>query len=131
MADANLEGHLAIILEIFERAAWKELWQGLNVQVVSFEALGLPRNLPDDILWRILQKRDVILFTGNRNKHGPNSLEEAIRDGNTSASPPVITLANPGRFIADRRYAERTAEKLIERLCEIEYLRGVGRIYIP
>ena len=99
--------------------------------VLSFEGLGLPHNLPDDILWRIVQARDIILFTGNRNQHGPNSLEAAIRAGNTPASLPVITLANPKRFIADRRYAERAAEKFIDRLYEIEDFRGTGRIYIP
>src|SRR5208283_2772487 len=106
MADANLEGHLAIILEIFERDEWCELWLELKMPVLSFEDLGLPHNLPDDILWRIVQARDIILFTGNRNQHGPNSLEAAIRAGNTPASLPVITLANPKRFIADRSYAE-------------------------
>ena len=43
----------------------------------------------------------------------------------------LFLLADPGRVLNDRAYAEGVAEMLLERLLDIDLYRGVGRIYLP
>jgi hypothetical protein len=54
-----------------------------------------------------------------------------IRGQNLPDSLPVVTLANPQRILRDRHYAEKVAERLLERLIAIEDFRGTGRLYVP
>ena len=98
---------------------------------MAFESLGLARDAADKLVWQRCQERDVVLVTANRNRRGPDSLEETIRTLNTRQSLPVITIASPERIARDRAYAERVAERLLEFLMSIESYRGVGRLYVP
>jgi hypothetical protein len=77
------------------------------------------------------QKHEIVLFTGNRNEEGPESLETTIRLHNQANSLPVITLSNPKRFRRDRRYIHRVAEQLLDTLQRLENYRGAGRVYVP
>jgi hypothetical protein len=77
------------------------------------------------------QRERLVLVTGNRNADEPDSLELVIRDENQPDSLPVVTLANPQRITRDRPYAEKVAERLLERLIAIDDFRGAGRIYVP
>jgi hypothetical protein len=79
----------------------------------------------------VCQQRQVILITANRNEDGPDSLETTIRDSSTSVSLPVFTLANVDRIRLSSAYAEQVAEQLIDRMMNLESVRGAGRIWLP
>ena len=131
LADVNIEGHVTRVLARCGAEPWRELWEWLGIRVATFDGLGLPRDISDRALWTVCQESDVVLITGNRNRHGPDSLETTIRTLNTLQSFPVVTLANPNRLLRDPQYADRVAEKLIDTFFDIEKLRGAGRVYIP
>ena len=131
LADNDVRRQVEVLLHIFETEAWREVWRHLNIQLLSFEILGIPRSASDADLWRQCQNREVILITANRNDDGPESLESTIRAFNKANNLPVFTLANPKRLLDDRDYAERVAERLLEYLLEIDTIRGTGRLYIP
>jgi len=131
MADNNVEGHLKDLVELLIRGTWGWLWDLLKIHIETFETLGLARNSPDLIVWQTCQRCGVILFTGNRNEEGPESLEAAIRTLNQLDSLPVITLSNPTRFGWDRDFQERVAAKLMEYLVYLDDHRGAGRLYVP
>jgi len=106
LADANCEGHLALLLRLFQEG-WRH---------------GV---------WEACQREQVILLTANRNDDGPDSLEATIQQHNTPASLPVFTLANEQRVLRDRLYAEAVADRLLELLFDIDSYRGTGRLYLP
>jgi hypothetical protein len=131
MADHNIERHFQVLIGICSSPEWAEIWASLACEVDSLERLGLPNETADVELWQLCQERGVVLITGNRNADGPTSLEAAIRTLRTDGSLPVITLSDPDRFLIDRDYAHAATERLLERLLDLENLRGTGRLYIP
>src|SRR5262249_14704691 len=110
---------------------WHDLWNALGLSVETFPTLGLPDDAPDALIWRTCQREQIVLITGNRNKRGPDSLEATIRNENQPDSLPVVTIADPDRVVQDRLYAEKVAERLLEKLIAIDDFRGTGRIYVP
>jgi len=110
---------------------WQEVWLSLNLQVFTFEDLGLLRDVPDSVLWQACQERQVLLNTRNRNAGGPDSLEATIRLQNTPEHLPVFTLANADRIRKNQAYAELVVERLLEYLLDIDNFRGTGRLYLP
>lgn len=131
LADNDVDGHWRYILELLQQEPWREFWAEMGFAVHTFETLGLPRDTCDSELWRECQKRQIILITGNRNRAGPDSLEAEIQTHNSSGCLPVLTLANRQRILRDTDYAQRTAERLLEYLFDIDKLRGAGRLYVP
>lgn len=131
LADVNLRAQFRALVSRFLSEPWRDLWREMAFSVESFSGLGLPRNTPDSDLWRFCQQNDLVLVTGNRNGKGKDSLEATIEEANTLDSLPVFTLANPDRILRDRAYADRTADRFLEYLVEIDRYRGVGRIYLP
>ena len=131
LADANCEGHLALLLRLFQQHWRQEVWEFLRLVQVSFADLGLPPDASDREVWEVCQRVQVILVTANRNEAGPESLEATIQQQNTPQSLPVFTLANDQRVLRDRQYAETVANRLIEALFDIDSYRGTGRIYLP
>jgi hypothetical protein len=131
LADNDVEGQLKVLLSILRGETWRELWDELNCTVHGFESLGLLRTISDSQLWHLCQQQQIVLVTGNRNKTDSNSLEATILAHNKPESLPVFTLAVPKRIKTKRSYAERVAAKLLERLFDLEELRGTGRIYLP
>ncbi|MGA2700185.1 MAG: ACP S-malonyltransferase [Isosphaeraceae bacterium] len=131
LADGNVEGHFKVLMRVLEAPTWRELWTALEIEIVTFEHLGLAKQVADQLLWRTCQKQDVVLITGNRNAEGPESLEAVIRVENTNESLPVLTIADPTRIYTDRAYTELVAERLLEVLMDLDGLRGTGRIYVP
>jgi hypothetical protein len=130
LSDHNIEGHLNALIAFWESGPLREFWDDLDLSVETFESLGIPTDIADSTLWQICQNREIILFTANRNNDGPDSLEATIRQQGLVTSLPVLTLANVFRFANDRAYAAEVAKRAIERLMDIEDLRGSGRIYI-
>ncbi|HEV3259279.1 MAG TPA: hypothetical protein VG013_20605 [Gemmataceae bacterium] len=131
LPDVKVEGQVALLVRIWLSEAWRDLWTALNYALETFERMGLPRDAPDTLVGQTCQSRQTVLVTANRNRRGPDSLEDAIRTINTPTSLPVVTLANPERLTHDRAYAERAAERLLDYLLNIENYRGVGRLYVP
>jgi hypothetical protein len=110
---------------------WCDLWRALGLRVESFVTLQLAFDSPDALVWRLCQREELILVTGNRNADNADSLEPVIRTENQPTSLPVATLANPERISRDRHYAEIAAESLLGYLIRIDDFRGAGRIYVP
>lgn len=131
IADANAEGHLQQLLRILQGSGWNDLWGELGFEVVTFADLGLTRETSDDVPWEACQRRQLVLITDNRNRDGDTSLEATIRSSLAADSLPVLTIADSANLLRDRDYAERTAERLLELLLDLDGLRGVGRLYIP
>jgi hypothetical protein len=131
MADNDVQGQFQALLVLLESEAWSSIWEGLKISVVTFETLALPRSASDVEVWRACQDHDVVLFTGNRNDEGPNSLETAIRTLNQDSSLPVLTLGNPKRFLHDRLYVEKVMIQLLNYLSDLDQYRGAGRLYVP
>lgn len=131
MGDHDIEGQFDQIIHYYLSSTWREVWDGMGLNVVSFASLGLSENSPDVLVWRTCQERQIILVTGNRNHESPDSLEAAIRQYNRADCLPVITIGDAREFARSRSYAERAAEKLLDYLSEIERFRGAGRLYIP
>ena len=131
LADVNLIGQIDRLVTAIESGEWAELWAGLGVTLLRFGDLGLSETATDRDLWRTCQARQVILITANRNYDDPDSLEAVIREENTPISLPVLTVGDGDRVLVDREYADRVAVKLLERLLDLDDLRGTGRLYLP
>lgn len=129
--DHDVEGHFRILLRLFESQMWKGVWENLTVTVESFESLGLTPTSSDREVWHRCQSRQVVLVTGNRNQDGPDSLETTIRTDNKLDSLPVITIADRGRFLASKKYADDVAEEVLRILMDLDECRGAGRLYVP
>ena len=131
LADINIGKQRKAILAVWVSDAWRELWMGLGLSVVSFPGLSLPYNASDALIWRTCQREGLVLITGNRNDDGADSLEATIRNENQPDSLPVITIADQDRVLQDRLYAEKVAESLLDFLLRIDQVRGAGRLYVP
>jgi hypothetical protein len=131
LPDNDIPGQFALLTGIWQSHAWQDIWAGLALKVCRFEDLGLQLDAADCEIWRRCQASAVVLFTGNRNDEGQDSLESTIRNEITAASLPVFTLADPKRVARDKRYARKVAEKALEYLLYIEDHLGAGRIYLP
>lgn len=131
LADHNVDGHVEVLLRTFLSDDWLEMWNELDVPLLAFAELGLSSDVDDVTLWRVCQRQQVVLITGNRNADGPRSLQHVIRTETTATCLPVLTLANAERIRKDKDYAERCAVRLLEYLLDIENYRGTARIYVP
>jgi hypothetical protein len=131
VADANVEGHVAILLRLLGQAPWAEFWAHLNLRTPNFADLGLRPDSSDLLIWETCQREGLILITANRNQESADSLETAIRTLSTASSLPVLTLADAERIRYERTYAERVVERLIDYLLDIDKYRGAGRLYLP
>lgn len=131
MADNDVQGQFKDLLKILGSATWRELWESTGLSVVTFPGLGLEPEAPDALVWQTCQAHEVVLFTGNRNDEGPDSLEATIRLHNRADSLPVVTLSDSKRFLHDRAYMDRVAEKLLDILLDLDKRRGAGRLYVP
>jgi hypothetical protein len=78
LADVNAEGHLHALISACLNAGWAEIWRDLSVSVYDFAALGLDRQMSDEVLWHLCQQRGLVLVTGNRNRKSADSLQAAI-----------------------------------------------------
>jgi len=130
MCDQDVQGLAGAVLAHCRRA-WEDIWKELEIELYTFADLGLQQDATDADIWTACQENEIILLTGNRNAEGPDSLEITIRERNLPHSLPVLTFADLRKLKFDRTYLELSAERLMEKLIDIEALRGAGRIYIP
>ncbi len=127
LADHNIEGHALTLLGTLAKAGWLEL---IALRVVTFADIGLQYTSNDREVWRFTQANAMILLTDNRNMKDQDSLEQTIRDENTTTSLPVLTIGNSKR-LDEAAYRDRCAERLLEIGTNIEKYLGIGRIFIP
>jgi hypothetical protein len=131
MADNDIRGQFEALVRYLTSETWGDLWNLLGLTVVTFESLGLSETDPDMLVWQACQAHGVLLVTGNRSSHSPDSLEAAIRALNQPTSLPVFTLSDANRFRSDRAYAERVADRLMDYLAELDKFLGTGRLWLP
>jgi hypothetical protein len=131
LADINVQGHLDILLRVWQSETWREVWNSLAVAALKFADLGLNPKITDAVLWQECQDRQLVLITANRNQDGPDSLETTIRSRNSPASLPVFTVSDARRLKLEATYATRVAVTLLEYFLDIESVRGTGRLYVP
>jgi hypothetical protein len=79
LADANCEGHLALLVQLFHEGWRRDVWEVLPLTLVSFADVGLPADASDREVWEACQRAQVVLLTANRNDDGPESLEAIIQ----------------------------------------------------
>ncbi len=131
LADINVGAHQDALLSIWTSDYWRDLWISLGLTVESFANLGLSYDSSDAAIWRTCQSQELVLITANRNERGPDSLEATIRSEAQPESLPIVTIGDPDRLLRDRLYAEKVAERLLEKLIAIDDFRGAGRVYVP
>jgi len=131
MADNDIQGHMNALMHLLTSDAWRDLWVGLNLTVRTFAEISLTADVSDAALWHRCQQEQIVLITGNRNKESSDSLEATIQNFNTPTSLPVLTLADPNQVLANRDYANRVVEAMLQYLMEIDNVRGTGRLWLP
>jgi hypothetical protein len=131
LADVNIQGQVDLLVALMRAEPWREFWEELRLDYVTFNDVGLDPRATDAVIWHLCQQQDIVLLTNNRNDDAPDSLEATIRTHNTPESLPVFTLADAERVRHSRQYADRVIETLLDALMRIDSLRGTGRLYLP
>ncbi|OUL18111.1 DUF5615 family PIN-like protein [Nostoc sp. 106C] len=127
LVDYNLDGYALIFLGILAKAGWLDL---INVRFVTFRDAGLSMDSSDSIVWHYAQANQMMILTANRNMKGEESLEQVMREENTTDSFPVVTIGDLKR-LDEFEYRELCVERLIEIILDIDNYMGVGRLFIP
>jgi hypothetical protein len=133
LADVNVHRTVAIFELVLKSLGLWEVLADIGVELLTFDKVGLPRDLDDQSLWKRCQAEGWVLLTENRDEDGPKSLEATLKAGWKAGDLPVLTLANKRRFQVDRAYAERVGADVAELLFGIaqgEYCDR-PRIYVP
>ncbi|ELS02881.1 hypothetical protein Xen7305DRAFT_00025990 [Xenococcus sp. PCC 7305] len=127
LVDYNLDGYTPVFLGILTKLGWLDL---LSIRFITLKEAGLSMDTSDRILWRFAQSNKMIILTANRNMKGKDSLEQVIREENTTASLPVVTIGALDR-LDEFNYREQCVDRMIEIVLDIENYKGVGRLFIP
>lgn len=127
LADHDIEGYAVTLLGTLAAEGWLEL---VPIELVTFADVGLPIESTDREIWQFAQANQMILITNNRNMKGDHSLEQTLREENTLTSLPVLTISDI-RKLADKRYRERCAAKIVEIVIDLQKNLGRSRIYVP
>jgi hypothetical protein len=128
LIDHNLKGHALVFFGSIASQGWLDI---VPIRFVTFSDMDLSIDSDDRVVWRLAQENQMILLTANRSMKGKDSLEQVMREENTSASLPVITIGNADRLLNDSEYRGRCVESLIEIVLDIDRYRGARRIFIP
>jgi predicted nuclease of predicted toxin-antitoxin system len=127
LVDYNLDGYATVLLGILTKRGWLEFF---SIQFVTFREVGLPMDSSDRIVWNYAQANQMMILTANRNMKGEDSLEQVMREENSSTSFPIITVGDLTR-LDEAEYRERCVDRLVEIVLELESYIGVGRLFIP
>ena len=127
LVDYNLDGYALVFLGILTKRGWLEF---LSINFVTFREAGLLMDISDRVVWDYAQANQMMILTANRNMKGDESLEQVMREENTAASFPVVTIGDLDR-LDEFEYRERCVDRLIEIVLDIENYMGVGRLFIP
>jgi predicted nuclease of predicted toxin-antitoxin system len=127
LVDYNLDGYAAVLLGILTKRGWLEFFP---IQFVTFREVGLSMDINDRVVWNYAQANQMMILTANRNMKGEDSLEQVMREENSSTSFPIITVGDLTR-LDEAEYRERCVDRLVEIVLELESYIGVGRLFIP
>lgn len=128
LVDHNLEGHALLLSGNIASLGWLDL---LPIRLITFEEIELSVTSDDRAVWRFAQANQMILLTANRSMKGENSLEQVMREENTSTSLPVVTIGDANRVLTDPDYRNRCVDRLIEIVFDMDDYRGSRRLFIP
>lgn len=128
LVDHNLEGHALLLSGSLFSLGWLDL---LPIRFVTFGEIELAVASDDRVVWRFAQTNQMVLLTANRSMKGENSLEQVMREENTSTSLPIVTIGNADRVLTDLDYRNRCVDRLIEIVFDIDDYRGAMRLFIP
>ena len=128
LIDHNLRGHSLVFFGAIASQNWLDI---VPIRFATFSEVNLSVDSDDRVVWRLAKKNDMILLTANRSMKGKDSLEQVMREENTSLSLPVVTISNADRLLNDSEYRDRCVNKLIEVVLDIDNYRGAKRIFIP
>lgn len=128
LIDHNLKGHSVVFFGTIANQGWLDL---VAIQFVTFDEMGLAIDSDDRVVWRIAQEHQMILLTANRSMKGKDSLEQVMREENTSVSLPVLTIGNADRLLTDSDYRGRCSEALVEIVLDLDRYLGAMRVFIP
>ncbi len=95
LIDHNLKGHALVLFGAIATQGWLDI---VPMQFVTFAEMDLLIDSDDRTVWRLAQENQMILLTANRSMKGKDSLEQVMREENTSESLPVITVSNADRL---------------------------------
>jgi len=127
LVDEHLRGQAILLQGTLAAQGWLEL---LGLHLATFEEVGLSEGSDDRAIWRFVQTHGMLLLTGNRQMKGPDSLEQTIREENSSTALPVLTIGRVDR-LDERAYREACSRRLVEIVVDIESYLGTGRVFIP
>ena len=128
LVDHNLRGHSVVLAGSLAASGWLDL---VSIRFVMFEEAGLADTSDDRVVWQYAQNNQMILITANRSMKGEDSLEQVMREENTSTSLPIVTIGNIDRLMAEPDYRERCVDRLVDIVIDIEDYQGARRIFIP
>jgi hypothetical protein len=101
LIDHNLKGHALVFFGVIASQGWLDI---VPMQFVTFAEMDLSINSDDRTVWGLAQENQMILLTANRSMKGKDSLEQVMREENTSESLPVITVSNADRLLNGSEY---------------------------
>jgi hypothetical protein len=125
--DHNMEGHATLVWGALAAEGWLET---IPLRLVTFAEVGLPPNSSDREVWRFAQAQRMILLTDNRSMKGQDSLEQTMREENTSTALPVLMIGRLDR-LDERDYREQCAMRLAEIALDVDEYLETGRLFIP
>jgi hypothetical protein len=127
LADYNINRQALLLSGSLAVSGFLDL---IPIRITTFAEVGLAENSSDRIVWRFIQDNKLLLLTANRNAQGEDSLEQVMRQENQPTSLPILTIGDPDR-INEFEYRERSLEKLVEIVIDIQDYLGAGRLFIP
>ncbi|OQY26779.1 MAG: hypothetical protein B6244_12380 [Candidatus Cloacimonetes bacterium 4572_55] len=127
LLDHNIRGFLILLQGTVDakRSSNPEL-----IKFIQLEDVGLSMDSPDDEIWRLVQRHQILLLTNNRNSKGVDSLQQTIEREGTFESLPILTFGNIDR-LSEKTYRERCIARIFEIATNISNYRGCGRLFIP
>ena len=134
LADVNVQGHLRQLRYLLNAVELGRILDALDIRLIAFPEIQLDPNLDDRRLWDFCQREGWVLFTDNRTKHGPSSLQATLEEKWQDGLLPIITLSDKQRFERNHLgYSERVASDIAELLFGIKLgqYRDLPRFYVP
>jgi len=127
LVDHDIEGYATLLWGTLAAEGWLELYP---LKLATFRDVGLSVDSSDRAVWRFAQAHQLILLTNNRNMKGKDSLEQTLREENTTTSLPILTFSNINRQ-NEKPYRRLCATRLVEIVLYLDDNLGRGRIFIP
>jgi len=127
LVDRNIEGQAVMLWGTLAAGGWLEL---LPMTMAKFADVGLPFDSSDRTVWRFAQEHGMLLLTDNRSRRGEDSLEQTIREENSTTSLPVLTIGNVARIV-EQAYREQCVIRLVEIVLDLANYLGTARLFIP